>query len=201
LYDNKEDLACAKKAVNIRAHHILKKNRESLFKKPSSILTRAIMHKVIAESKTFSKILVAVDELKTSTASTYRAIDYAVNIAQDYNAKLIILHVIRADPRVHGINPPSHVIEMKKEAEANFAKMIEKIHENTDYKIRENLQIKTDIIASVRIADAIVSYAKDKGIDLIVTGTRGRNKIKNALLGSIASDVITSAHCPVLIAK
>jgi nucleotide-binding universal stress UspA family protein len=48
---------------------------------------------------------------------------------------------------------------------------------------------------------AIVSYAKDKGIDLIVTGTRGRNKIKNALLGSIASDVITSAHCPVLIAK
>lgn len=24
---------------------------------------------------------------------------------------------------------------MKKEAEANFAKMIEKIHENTDYKI------------------------------------------------------------------
>jgi nucleotide-binding universal stress UspA family protein len=90
---------------------------------------------------------------------------------------------------------------MKKEAEANFAKMIEKIHENTDYKIRENLQIKTDIIASVRIADAIVSYAKDKGIDLIVTGTRGRNKIKNALLGSIASDVITSAHCPVLIAK
>ncbi|HYZ58405.1 MAG TPA: universal stress protein [Nitrososphaeraceae archaeon] len=178
-----------------------KTNRESLFKKPSSILTRAIMHKVIAESKTFSKILVAVDELKTSTASTYRAIDYAVNIAQDYNAKLIILHVIRADPRVHGINPPSHVIEMKKEAEANFAKMIEKIYENTDYKIRENLQIKTDIIASVRIADAIVSYAKDKGIDLIVTGTRGRNKIKNALLGSIASDVITSAHCPVLIAK
>ena len=159
------------------------------------------MHKVIDESKTFSKILVAVDELKKSTASTYRAIDYAVNIAQDYNAKLIILHVIRADPRVHGIRPPGHVIEMKKEAEANFAKMIEKIHENTDYKIRKNLQIKTEIIASVRIADAIVSYAKDKDIDLIVTGTRGRNKIKNALLGSIASDVITSAHCPVLIAK
>ena len=62
------------------------------------------MHKVIAESKTFSKILVA-DELKTSTASTYRAIDYAINIAQDYNAKLIILHVIGADPKVHGINP------------------------------------------------------------------------------------------------
>jgi nucleotide-binding universal stress UspA family protein len=79
--------------------------------------------------------------------------------------------------------------------------MIEKIHQNADKRSKETLQIKTDIIASHRIADAIISYAKDKHIDLIVTGTRSRNKIKSALLGSIASDIITSAHCPVLIAK
>jgi nucleotide-binding universal stress UspA family protein len=160
------------------------------------------MHKVIGESKTFSKILVAVDELKTSTASTNRAIDYAVNMAQDYDAQLIILYVIRADPRVHGINPPSHVIEMKKEAESSFAKIIEKIHETDNNKNKDRtLQIKTDIVASLRIADAIVNYAKDKHIDLIVTGTRGRNKLTSAFLGSVASDVIISAHCPVLIAK
>jgi nucleotide-binding universal stress UspA family protein len=160
------------------------------------------MHKVISESKTFSKILVAVDELKTSTASTNRAIDYAVNIAQDYDAQLIILYVIRTDPRVHGINPPSHVIEMKKEAESSFAKIIEKIHETDSNKNKDRtLQIKTDIVASLRIADAIVNYAKDKHIDLIVTGTRGRNKLTSAFLGSVASDVIISAHCPVLIAK
>ena len=162
------------------------------------------MHKVIAESKTFSRILVAADELKTSTASTNKAIDYAVNMAQDYDAQLIILYVIRADPRVHGINPPSHVIEMKKEAEASFAKIIEKIHETDSTKNKNKdrtLQIKTDIVASLKIADAIVNYAKDKHIDLIVTGTRGRNKITSAFLGSVGSDVITSAHCPVLIAK
>ena len=153
------------------------------------------MHKIISESKTFSKILVAVDELKTSTASTNRAIDYAVNMAQDYDAQLIILYVIRADPRVHGINPPSHVIEMKKEAESSFAKIIEKIHETDSNKNKDRtLQIKTDIVA-------IVNYAKDKHIDLIVTGTIGRNKLTSAFLGSVASDVITSAHCPVLIAK
>jgi len=101
------------------------------------------MHKVIAEDKTFSKILVAVDELKTSSATTNRAIDYAVNIAQDYDARLIILHVIRADVRVHGINPPRHVIEMKKEAEASFAKMIEKIHQSAAKRNEETLQIKT----------------------------------------------------------
>ena len=40
------------------------------------------MHKII-ERKTFSKILVAVDELMTSTT---RVVDYAINIAQDYDA-------------------------------------------------------------------------------------------------------------------
>jgi nucleotide-binding universal stress UspA family protein len=90
------------------------------------------MHKVIAERKTFSKILVAIDELKTSTASTNRAVDYAANIALDYDAQLIILHVIRADARVHGINPPSHIIEMRNQAEASFAKITEKIYENSN---------------------------------------------------------------------
>ena len=159
------------------------------------------MHKVIGESKTFSKILVAVDELKMSTASTNRAIDYAVSMAQDYDAQLIILYVIKADPRIHGMNPPSHVIEIKKDAESSFAKIIENIHETENNKKDRTLQIKKEIIASVRIADAIVNYAKDNHVDLIVTGTRGRNKLTGAFLGSVASDVITSAYCPVLIAK
>jgi nucleotide-binding universal stress UspA family protein len=91
---------------------------------------------------------------------------------------------------------------MKKEAESSFAKIIEKIHETDSNKNKDRtLQIKTDIVASLRIADAIVNYAKDKHFDLIVTGTRGRNKLTSAFLGSVASDVITSAHCPVLIAK
>jgi nucleotide-binding universal stress UspA family protein len=160
------------------------------------------MHKVTTERKIFSKILVAIDELNKSTASTDKAVGYAANIALDYDAQLIILHVIRADARVHGVDPPSHIIEMKKQAEANFVKITEKLYEDSGGNNKEStLKIKTDIIASVRIADAIVNYAKDKHIDLIVTGTRARNKLKSALLGSVASDIVTNSHCPVLIAK
>ena len=95
------------------------------------------MHNVIAERKTFSKILVAIDELNKSTASTDRAVDYGANIALDYDAQLIILHVIRADVRVHGVNPPSHITEMRKKAEANIANITEKMYENSG---RENKQ-------------------------------------------------------------
>jgi nucleotide-binding universal stress UspA family protein len=154
------------------------------------------MDKII-ERKTFSKILLAIDELTTST--TDRVVDYAINIAQDYDAQLVILHVIRADTNLHSINPPSHIIGMRKEAQAYFVKITEKIHE--DSKKENSLRIRTEIIASVRIADAIVSYAKDKHIDLIITGIRGRSKLKSLLIGSVASDIVLYAHCPVLTIK
>jgi nucleotide-binding universal stress UspA family protein len=60
------------------------------------------------------------------------------------------------------------------------------------------VKVKTDIIASNKIADAIVNYAKDKRIDLIVVGPRGKSKLKSLVLGSVTSDVVRLANCPVL---
>jgi nucleotide-binding universal stress UspA family protein len=154
--------------------------------------------KIIIERKTFSKMLVAIDELMT--ANTDRVVDYAINIAKDYDAQLVILHVIRADTNLHSVNPPSHIIEMRKQAQAYFVKITEKIHEQDSNK-ENSLRIRTEIIASVRIADAIVSYAKDKHIDLIIIGIRGMSKLKSMLVGSVASDVVRYAHCPVLSVK
>lgn len=44
-------------------------------------------------------------------------------------------------------------------------------------------------------------YAEKENVDLIVVGTRGRSGFKRLLLGSIASGVVTYAHCPVLVVK
>jgi nucleotide-binding universal stress UspA family protein len=80
------------------------------------------MHKLI-ERKTFSKILVAINELRTFEDI---AANYAIKIAQDYDAQLVILHVIRTDVNFHSVNLPSHVIEMRKQAKAHFNKIAEK---------------------------------------------------------------------------
>ena len=154
------------------------------------------MPKVTETKKTFSKILVTMHKSSTSNDT---AIDYAIKIAQDYDAQLVILNVIRVDANLHNVNLPNHVISMKEEAQAHFIKIMEKIHENID---RGNiLRIKTEIVASVRIADAIISYAKDKDIDLIIIGTRVRSKLKSVLVGNVESNVVRSAHCPVLTVK
>ena len=51
------------------------------------------------------------------------------------------------------------------------------------------------------VEGAIVSYAEEENIDLIVIGTRGRSGFTKLLLGSVASKVVTYAHCPVLVVK
>jgi nucleotide-binding universal stress UspA family protein len=47
-------------------------------------------------------------------------------------------------------------------------------------------------------ANAIVQYAADHSMDLIVMGTHGRSGFAHLLLGSVAEQVVRTAHCPVL---
>jgi nucleotide-binding universal stress UspA family protein len=77
-------------------------------------------------------------------------------------------------------------------------KYLNKVKLNANEK---NIQIKTEIISSINIAGGIVDYAEENNIDLIVIGTRGSSGFKKLLLGSVASHVVTYAHCPVMVVK
>lgn len=57
------------------------------------------------------------------------------------------------------------------------------------------------ILSPIKVSGSIVNYAENINVDLIVAGTRGRSGFKRLLLGSVASDVVTYAHCPVLVVK
>ena len=71
---------------------------------------------------------------------------------------------------------------------------------NTNNKA--NIQFKPEIIDPISIVgSSIVDYAERENVDLIVIGTRGRTGFKKMLLGSVASDVVTYAHCPVIVVK
>jgi len=65
----------------------------------------------------------------------------------------------------------------------------------------KDIHIKTEIISSKDISGGILDFAEENNIDLIVIGTRGRSGFKKLSLGSVASHVVTYAHCPVLVVK
>ena len=151
-----------------------------------------------ASQKTmFSRILIAID----GSDASMDAADYAISISEQYNAELLYaLHVIHpADADLFGstgemTTAAYNTIDMNKEAQKYLDKVKLKANE-------KNIQIKTEIIASINIAGGIVDYAEENDINLIVIGTRGLSGFKKLLLGSVATHVITYAHCPVLVVK
>ena len=50
-------------------------------------------------------------------------------------------------------------------------------------------------------AKAIVQYAKEHAIDQVVMGTHGRGAVASVLMGSVAKEVLTCTHVPVMLVK
>jgi len=165
---------------------------ELLFRNYRGILNSKLVVDKVPKKKTFSRILVAIHE---SSKSEEKAIDYATRIAKDYDAVLVVLYVVRAHAKL-GTVTQSHVIDLKKQAQAHITKILEKIQKHGENDT--TIKIRTEIVASIKIAGAIVDYARDKRIDLILVGPRGRSKLKTFVLGSVTSDVVRLANCPVL---
>ena len=143
----------------------------------------------------FSKILVAID----GSEKSMDAADFAISIATMHNSELILIHVIPPEVKfghasgIFGVVPPKLKEKVEQEAKRWFDKIRGKL---------DAISISTKIIATEKsVVAAIVEYAEDKNIDLIVVGTRGMSGFKKLLLGSVASGVVTYAHCPVLVVK
>ena len=63
---------------------------------------------------------------------------------------------------------------------------------------RRALQVKTVLVTFEAIGPAIVEYARNEKIDLIVMGTHGRRGLSRLVMGSVADKVVRTAPCPVL---
>ena len=62
----------------------------------------------------------------------------------------------------------------------------------------EALSLQQEQVDAPSPAEAIVSYADEHNVDLVVTGTHGRRGLQRMLIGSVAEEVLRTASCPVL---
>jgi nucleotide-binding universal stress UspA family protein len=148
----------------------------------------------------FSRILVPIDGSEYSFSAAQYAIDLSIKNASD----LILLSVVPSkilygdSSGIFGAVPATYFKKYKDEANKWFDKIIRKIKkERIDIK-----KVKTDVITTpVSVVSAILEYAEKQDSDLIIVGTRGITGFKRMLLGSVASGIVTYAHCPVLVIR
>ena len=150
-------------------------------------------------TKNFS-ILVAID----GSESSMKAVDYAIELAKkEDNSRLTVLNIIDIDtPKQMSssiITAPTYGLE---EYELHKKAVLEWLDATKRKCENEGIQTEIKVIGGPSpVSDSIVIYAENENVDLIVVGTRGRSGFKKLLLGSVASKVVTYAHCPVLVVK
>ena len=133
------------------------------------------------------RILVATDFAPAAEA----ALTYGRALAKNFGATLTVMHV--AENRF--LRPTSA------DPHALTAAIARRLEERLTVDDRNALHARAVLETSDEPADAIVSYAKQAEIDLIVMGTHGRNGISHLLVGSVAERVVRTASCPVLTVK
>ena len=139
-----------------------------------------------------TRILVPTDFSDASTA----ALKYALPLADVFEADLHVLHVLDVAAAQYlaaemaMVPTPAITAAAHARADAELAGLLTR-EEVARYRAR---------LVTVRGAPfaAIVSYARETAIDLIVMGTHGRGAMAHLLIGSVAENVVRKAPCPVL---
>ena len=124
-------------------------------------------------------ILVPVD----GSEGSLLAIDTAKTIAQKFDSKIVLIHVVDVGTRgtMHEFYSYDPVVEeaLIKRGE----KLLDKV---------EKISLKG------QAGDGIVTYADENPVDLIVMATRGMTRVRRFFVGSVTNYVVHHSKVPVL---
>ena len=115
--------------------------------------------------------------------------------------KEIYVCMVNEDPNflfLEGNIDSNWLIQIEKNQEQYAAKRLSKVRNALNER---GLSIIESAILVGIPAQEILKYAKDKSIDLIVTGTKSKNKIDSFLNGSVSRRVLENTNSDVLIIK
>lgn len=141
------------------------------------------------------KILVPVDGSKHSMA----ALDVACDYAKTKGANICLINVM------------SFIEAVDLEVSASDREKIrQSVEKRSEYVVQQACGILAgkDVIATCRhiveaasIPDAIVEYAENEKIDLIIIGSKGLSPSSRFKMGSVASKVVKHSPCSVYVVK
>jgi nucleotide-binding universal stress UspA family protein len=114
-----------------------------------------------------------------------RSIQYAGSLAQDYNARLTVMHVL---------SPTGTPAEQQQGELRTLGKLRELLPSDSGEWCTLQYQVKTGDIAA-----AVIGSAQENKANLIILRARHRSTLADHLPRTKISAIIRGAHCPVLV--
>lgn len=144
-------------------------------------------------SFTLRKILVPIDFSECSR----KALQYAVPLAQQFQASLILVYVMPVHYYVGSefgpVDVPLPEVELLRSSEEQLAQLAAR-------------EIGGRVVSECRVmrgqpVHELVRAAGEVEADLILLSTHGHTGLKHVLLGSVTENVVRYAPCPVLVVR
>jgi nucleotide-binding universal stress UspA family protein len=146
----------------------------------------------------FQRILVATDGSPLSK----KAVTSAIELAARHDAELVAITVVPRYPKNYfegaAVFTAEDVARIEKEWTESAQSTLDKVSSKAK---TAGVKLKTAVISSDLVAEAIISAAKKYKSDVIVMASHGRKGIKRLLLGSETQHVLTHSDLPVLVLR
>jgi nucleotide-binding universal stress UspA family protein len=139
------------------------------------------------------------------------AYKYAASLAQQYEARITILHVIEKPTagtflQIQGYIGEEKWKQLQEEKQADFVSRIKgRLADFCDEISNEvdacTFQVDKIIVKEGIAADEILHQAELNDADVIIMGTRGFGMFKDALMGGTARRVVRRSSIPVMVIR
>ena len=118
----------------------------------------------------------------------------AVGLAKITGSELHVLHVAPAFPDYFEPSDPDEPGPTEREGRRILDEQVNKIENVGGAVAQSHLRMGG-------AAEEVIDLAEELQTGLIVLGSRGRGRIRRALMGSVSDSVVRHAHCPVLVVR
>ncbi|WP_265107949.1 universal stress protein [Halosolutus halophilus] len=133
----------------------------------------------------YQDLLIATDD----SDGARRAVDHAVELADQLDATLHVLSVSEEGP--HSTQKQD---KMRSDPESEAHQAVERAAESASER---GVETTTNLRQGVP-QEQIVDFAETNAIDMIVVGTVGRTGLDHLVVGSVAEEVVRNATVPVV---
>ena len=145
----------------------------------------------------FKTIVVAVD----GSDHARNAIDIGSDLAQKYDARLLILSVYRRVSGVQSTQTQAEGLQGLSQPSSVLRGIAQHAVDEAVARAQERGASAEGSIKPGQPARSIVEFAKEQGADAIILGSRGLGDIGGFLLGSVSHKVSGLAECTVITVK